>query len=73
VIKKASASAFFEIYNLLNTDDLRVRQMIATPPHRTCFSRNGCTDEDDFAPGWVTVNGTRDFGRRFQIGFQVDF
>jgi hypothetical protein len=74
VIKKASASAFFEIYNLLNTDDLRVRQMIAIPPHRKCFNVNGCTGEaDTFAPGYVQVSGTRDFGRRFQIGFQVDF
>jgi hypothetical protein len=74
VIKKASASAFFEIYNLLNTDDLRVRQMVAIPPQPKCTLPAGCAGfEDDFSPGYTNVDGTRDFGRRFQIGFQVDF
>jgi hypothetical protein len=74
VIKKASASAFFEIYNLLNTDDLRVTQMVAVPPQRACHNVQGCPGQaDTYAPGHASVDGTRDFGRRFQIGFQVDF
>jgi hypothetical protein len=73
VIKKASASAFFEIYNLLNTDDLRVNQLVATPPTRSCHSIWGCKDNDVFATGNVKVEGVRDFGRRFQVGIQIDF
>lgn len=54
VIGKASAGAFFEIYNLLNTDDLRISEI------------------DDRVIS-LQANETRRFGRRFQVGIQIDF
>jgi hypothetical protein len=74
VVRKASASAFFEIYNLLNTDDLRVHQLVATPPYFSCFGPpSSCPHNGNPAPGIVRMDGTRDFGRRYQVGFQIDF
>jgi len=54
VIGKSSASAFFEVFNLLNTDNLRVYTV---------------------DPGLYTlqIDGTRDFGRRYQFGFTINF
>ena len=68
VIGKASASAFLEVYNLLNTDDLRLER-IDQIPARLIENRNG----DILIPPVYNLIGERDFGRRYQIGFQVDF
>jgi hypothetical protein len=68
VIGKASASAFLEVYNLLNTDDLRLEK-IDQIPGRLIENRGG----DILIPAVYNLIGERDFGRRYQIGFQVDF
>jgi hypothetical protein len=64
VMGKASASAFLEVYNLLNTDDLRVEKIDQIP---------GRMQGNVFRPAIYNLIGERDFGRRYQIGFQVDF
>ncbi|MCI0408882.1 MAG: hypothetical protein L0191_10010, partial [Acidobacteria bacterium] len=68
VIGKASASAFLEVYNLLNSDYLRVEN-IDQIPQQVSYQRNGYI----VIPAQTHILGERDFGRRFQIGFQVDF
>jgi len=65
VIGKSSASAFLEVYNLLNSDYLRVENVDQFPAQIT--SRGAI-----IRPSSHLV-GERDFGRRFQVGFQVDF
>jgi len=54
VMGHSAAGAFFEIYNLLNTDDLRVNEI---------DNRNATLQADEI----------REFGRRFQIGLQIQF
>jgi outer membrane receptor protein involved in Fe transport len=54
VMGKASASAFLEVFNLLNSDGLRIYAY-----------DSGVTRFNTF--------GTREFGRRFQLGIQVSF
>jgi hypothetical protein len=54
VLGKASAGAFFEVYNLLNSDALRVFEI---------DNRFRTLQSDE----------TRRFGRRFQVGIQLDF
>jgi hypothetical protein len=54
VIGKVSAGAFFEVFNLLNTDDLRVFEI------------------DDRTASLQSTE-IRDFGRRFQFGFKLNF
>jgi carboxypeptidase family protein/TonB-dependent receptor-like protein len=70
VIGKASASAFFEVYNLLNSDTLRVTSMRQIPP---AVILGGPGTEPAIHPGYEVVVGERDFGRRFQVGIQIDF
>jgi len=69
VIGKSAASAFLEVYNLLNSDTLTV-SAIDQIPATFIYPRNGPPIQ---IPPTSEVLGTRDFGRRFQIGFQVDF
>ncbi len=69
VLGKATASAFFEVYNLLNADTLRVNSVQQI---------SGCSGRGEGiknceAPFYTTLVGTRDFGRRFQLGMQIDF
>ncbi len=54
VIGKAAAGAFFEVYNLLNADHLRISEI-----------------DNSFRT--LQAVETRDFGRRFQAGVQLDF
>ena len=54
ILGKTSASAFLEVFNLLNTDDLRI---FTLQPSR----------------GSLQANEERRFGRRFQLGLQIDF
>ncbi|HEU5180903.1 MAG TPA: TonB-dependent receptor plug domain-containing protein, partial [Candidatus Polarisedimenticolia bacterium] len=70
VIGKAAASAFMEIYNLLNSDDLRVYYLENTRPTVT-YAKNDSRPVT--VPAKVLMVGEREFGRRFQIGFQIDF
>jgi len=69
VIGKSSASAFLEVYNLLNSDYLRVEQLDQIPA-QVIYGRSG---PPIIIPPVISLTGERDFGRRFQIGFQVDF
>ncbi len=69
VIDKASASAFLEVYNLLNADNLRVHQVQQIPVQLIYLGLMGPV----IFPPQVSVQGERDFGRRFQVGFQIDF
>jgi hypothetical protein len=67
VIGRTSAAVFLEVYNLLNTDDLRI---FTYEPHQ---------QPDDFGVerpvplGPLQLDAVRRFGRRFQVGFQIDF
>ncbi|HEU5180555.1 MAG TPA: TonB-dependent receptor [Candidatus Polarisedimenticolia bacterium] len=71
VVGKASASAFFEVYNLLNSDNLRIHSIENIPARLVFFSARDNTGI--IIPPKVIVDGERDFGRRYQIGFQIDF
>jgi hypothetical protein len=71
VVGKSSASAFLEIYNLLNSDNLRVSELQLLRGH---FSQALGPGEADYqAPHKELLIGERDFGRRFQFGFQLKF
>ena len=65
---KSSAAAFLEVYNLLNDDALRVRYIDQIPATVT-YSGSGTI----IVPPTSEVVGERDFGRRFQIGIQINF
>jgi hypothetical protein len=66
VIGRASAALFLEVYNLLNTDDLRI---FTYEPHLATE-----LGPDDTTPlGPLQVDAVRRFGRRFQVGMQIDF
>ncbi|HEU5182508.1 MAG TPA: TonB-dependent receptor [Candidatus Polarisedimenticolia bacterium] len=69
VIGKSSASAFFEVYNLLNSDNLRVYDVRQKPVQLLYLGKEGPV----VFPPQVSLDGERDFGRRFQVGFQFDF
>jgi len=66
-----SASAFFEAYNPLNSDTLRVSEYRYIAP----IFHFPTAREKNFTviPGHGVIVGERDFGRRFQIGFQMNF
>ena len=70
VVGKASASAFFEVYNLLNTDNLRVNSIENIPVRIRVLNARG---DVMIIPSKVLIEGERDFGRRYQVGFQLDF
>jgi len=69
VMGKASAGAFFEVFNILNSDDLRVytiNPIVETIlPARSVSNKQGNTA--------LQVDEVRQFGRRFQFGIQIDF
>jgi len=69
VIGKSAASAFLEVYNLLNSDYLRVEKVDQFPAQISYTPRGAPI----ITPASSHLIGERDFGRRFQIGFQVDF
>ena len=58
VLGRNTAGLFLEVFDILNTDDLRIDTYEPVPPERL---------------GPIQINGTRQFGRRFQVGFQLDF
>ncbi len=66
VIGKYTSALFLEVFNILNSDSLRIYTYEPTPPQ---VVNPGST----LSQGPVQINGTRQFGRRFQIGFQIDF
>ena len=70
VIGKASASAFLEVYNLLNSDTMRVYAIDQIPAQALYDT---ATKPPRIVPAVINIEGERDFGRRFQVGFQMDF
>ncbi len=69
VLGRRSAALSFEVFNLLNRDDLRIFSYEPTP-----FSQTHIAGGAVLSPsGPLQVNGERRFGRRFQVGFRIDF
>jgi hypothetical protein len=65
VLGRTTAGLFIEVFNILNTDDLRLERFEPIPPN--------LTDPTSDKSGPLQLDGSRQFGRRFQIGFQVSF
>ncbi|MCZ6695392.1 MAG: TonB-dependent receptor [Acidobacteria bacterium] len=66
VFGKYAGAIFLEVFNLLNTDDLRILT-IDPNPEILISADTGLT------AGSLQIDGTRRFGRRIQVGFQIDF
>ncbi|HEV8201930.1 MAG TPA: carboxypeptidase regulatory-like domain-containing protein [Candidatus Polarisedimenticolia bacterium] len=66
VLGRNTAGIFLEVFNILNTDDLHLVSYEVSP------MKNQGVDTPN-GQGPLQLNGTRAFGRRFQIGFQIDF
>ncbi|HKQ96913.1 MAG TPA: TonB-dependent receptor, partial [Candidatus Polarisedimenticolia bacterium] len=67
VIGRSAASVSFEVFNALNSDDLRIYSY--EPDQSAGFDlRSGTTVSDA-----LQLDAVRRFGRRFQIGFQISF
>ena len=66
VVGKYSSGLFLEVFNLLNRDDLRVYTY--EPDRAATFDANGL-----LVRGPLQLDAGRRFGRRFQVGFQVEF
>ena len=71
VAGKSSVSAFLEIYNLLNSDNLRISELRLL--RGRLIEASGPGDHDVQEPHKELVIGERDFGRSFQFGFQMKF
>jgi hypothetical protein len=69
-IAKTVASGFFEVFNLLNSDDLRVYNIRQVPARVLPADSGGFAE---VIPGYEVVEGERRFGRRFEFGIQIDF
>jgi hypothetical protein len=69
VIGRTAAAAFIEVFNVLNTDDLVIRTYEPDRPQ----DAGPVTPEAGGLAGPLQVDGVRRFGRRFQIGLQIDF
>ena len=58
MLGRYNARLFMGVFNLLNTDDL------------TIFTFE---PQNSNSGGQLQLNAQRDFGRRFEIGFQIEF
>lgn len=67
VIGRTSAALFLEVFNLLNTDDLRVYTYEPTPDVASI------TLDTPTPRGALQIDAVRRFGRRFQVGLQIEF
>jgi hypothetical protein len=65
VLGRTTGGLFLEVFNLLNTDSLRIERYEPIPPN--------LVDPTSETSGPVQLDGTRQFGRRFQVGFQISF
>jgi hypothetical protein len=70
VLGKVSAGLFIEVFNLLNSDDLRVFTFEPTAPQ---FRNPTPTFQPENVLGPIQLEAERRFGRRFQLGLQLDF
>jgi hypothetical protein len=69
VIGRRMTALSLEVFNLLNRDDLRIFTYEPTP-----FAHAGAAAAPGQTPlGPLGINGERRFGRRFQVGFRIDF
>jgi hypothetical protein len=67
VVGKTVWAGMFDVFNLLNSDDLWIRSV--EPSRAQALGTGGVA-----VPASPTeLDATRRFGRRFQIGFQVQF
>ncbi|HKQ96914.1 MAG TPA: TonB-dependent receptor, partial [Candidatus Polarisedimenticolia bacterium] len=67
VIGRSAASVSFEVFNVLNSDDLRIYSY--EPAQSSGFDLDSGTSVSDA----LQLDAVRRFGRRFQVGFQVSF
>ena len=70
VLGRVSAGFFIEVFNLLNSDDLRIFTVEPTAPE---FRNPTPTTDPQNVLGPIELDAQRRFGRRFQLGFQLDF
>lgn len=72
VFGKVSAGFFIEVFNLLNSDSLRIFTYEPTAPE---FRNPAPTTNPDpqSVLGPIQLDAQRRFGRRFQLGFQLNF
>jgi hypothetical protein len=69
VVGRTVGALSLEVFNLLNADDLRIFTYEPSPAGQA-----GRLVETSGGPrGAVQVDGERRFGRRFQVGFQIEF
>ena len=78
VIGRTSAALFLEVFNLLNTDDLRIFTVEPNKGQGAASDASGGAGNFDpqglsFGTGPLQIDAVRRFGRRFQVGFQFDF
>ncbi len=70
VIGRRSTSLSLEVFNLLNTDDLRIKTYEPNP----LAAVGGSGGSASLTPrGPLQIDGERRFGRRFQVGFRIEF
>ena len=67
VIGRSAAGLFMEVFNLLNSDDLRIHSI--DPNRSTGFEPGGSAS----IAGPLQLDAERRFGRRWQVGFQIAF
>jgi hypothetical protein len=67
VIGRYTGAAFLEVFDVLNTDDLRVYTV--DPSRASGFDPGGSSS----VAGPLQLDATRQFGRRFQVGIQFAF
>jgi hypothetical protein len=67
VIGRSSAAVFVEVFNLLNSDDLRI---FTFEPNKVA---GGSVGNAAISSTAIQLDAERRFGRRFQVGFQFSF
>jgi hypothetical protein len=67
VIGRNTGAVFLEVFDVLNTDDLRIYTV--DPSRSSGFDPSG----NSSVAGPLQLDAVRQFGRRFQIGFQFAF
>jgi hypothetical protein len=80
VIGRTAASLVFEVFNVLNSDDLRIRTYEPTPDI-TQITQDSPSPQgpllqgpfDGRSQGPLQIDAIRRFGRRFQVGVQIEF